>query len=223
MINIAIDGPAGAGKSSIARFAAEQLGLIYVDTGALYRAIGLFALQRGGDAYNRALITGLLHSIDVELRYVDGEQRVYLCGENVTQIIRTPEVSLAASAVAEIAAVREYLFRLQIEIAEKNNVIMDGRDIGTVVLPNASLKIFLTASAEERARRRYHELLAQGRDVEFEEVLRDVNQRDHADSTRAIAPMRPAHDAVIVDTTGKNFNQAANEIISLIWQRTGLK
>ncbi|MCL2486326.1 MAG: (d)CMP kinase [Oscillospiraceae bacterium] len=223
MINIAIDGPAGAGKSTISRYAAQKLGLIYVDTGALYRAIGLFALQRGGDAYNRDLIVGLLPSIDVDLRHVNGEQRVYLCGENVTQIIRTPEVSLAASAVAEVTAVRNHLFNLQLEIARKNDVIMDGRDIGTVILPHATLKIFLTASAEERARRRHNELLERGQDVDYDDVLSDVITRDHADSSRAIAPLRPAHDAVIVDTTGLNFEEAADKVISLIRQRTGLR
>ena len=218
MINVAIDGPVGAGKSTIARFAASQLGYIYVDTGALYRALGLYVLQSGGDVYNHDYVIKLLPMIDIELRHVGGEQRVYLCGENVTKFIRTPEVSMAASAVSSIPAVRDFLFNTQQNIAQNNNVIMDGRDIGTVILPDADVKIFLTAAPEERAKRRFIELKERGQDVRYEDVLRDIQARDHADSTRAISPLRPAYDAIILDTTGKTFREAAELVIDTINQ-----
>lgn len=219
MINIAIDGPAGAGKSTLARHIAKELGYIYVDTGALYRAVALFILQRGMDVYDGKAVASVLPMMDVELKYVGGEQRVYLCGENVTSVIRTPEVSMGASAVSSIAKVREYLFNLQQEIAQSNNVVMDGRDIGTVVLPEADVKIFLTASAQERARRRYNELVEKGQQVEYEAVLRDVMERDQADMTRPIAPLRPAWDAVKIDTTGLDFRQSAELLLKTINER----
>ncbi len=221
MINIAIDGPAGAGKSTLARYAAQELGYIYVDTGALYRAVALYMLQRGIDVTNAVAVTAALTTVDVELRYVNGEQRVYLCGENVSSVIRTPEVSMAASNVSAIAKVREFLFDLQQNIAASNSVIMDGRDIGTVVLPEAQVKIFLTASPEERAQRRYDELIAKGEKVEYEDVLADVKVRDHNDSTRPIAPLKPAADSITVDTTGLSLEEAKQALLEAIKNKLG--
>lgn len=222
MLNVAIDGPAGAGKSTIARAVAKKLGFIYVDTGALYRAVALFVLQRGIDPYDSAKIALLLPAVNIELKFIDGEQRVYLCGENVTGVIRSPEVSMAASSVATIAAVRQFLLDLQQEIAASNNVIMDGRDIGTVVLPDAQIKIFLTASAEARARRRYDELVEKGTDVEYETVLADVIKRDEQDMNRAIAPLKPAKSAQIVDTTSLTLEQSIDSVCGIIMKRLGL-
>jgi len=221
MINIAIDGPAGAGKSTLARCAAQELGFVYVDTGALYRAVALYMIQRGIDVTNAVAVSAALTGVDVELRYVNGEQRVYLCGENVSAVIRTPEVSMAASNVSAIAKVREFLFDLQQDIAAKNNVIMDGRDIGTVVLPEAQVKIFLTASPEERAKRRYDELVEKGENVDFDEVLADVKQRDYNDSNRAIAPLKPAADSIVVDTTGRSHLQSNTILLDTIKNKLG--
>lgn len=216
MINIAIDGPAGAGKSTLARAVAERLGYIYVDTGALYRTVALFALQRGTDIYNSVAVAAMLPMADIELKYVNGEQRVYLCGENVTKIIRTPEVSAAASTVSAIAKVREYLFELQLDMARNNNVVMDGRDIGTVVLPNADVKIYLTASPEARARRRYDELIEKGQDVDFDEILKGVNERDAQDMNRPIAPLKRADDAYLLDTTELTLEESEEALFELI-------
>ncbi len=221
-INIAIDGPAGAGKSTLARAVAKRLGYIYVDTGALYRAAALFVLERGIDIYNSAAISAVVPMMDIELKYVNGEQRVYLCGENVSGVIRSPEVSNAASAVSALVSVRQYLFDLQQDIAETNNVIMDGRDIGTVVLPNAQVKIFLTASAEERAMRRYKELVEKGMDVDYKSVLDDVNRRDYNDSHREVAPLKPAEDSIIVDTTGLTLEQSEEYLYRTIAEKLGL-
>ena len=216
MISIAIDGPGGAGKSTIARTAAKQLGYIYVDTGALYRAIGLFALRSGVVPSDRENVLPLLNRICLDLVFQNHEQRVLLCEEDVSLAIREPEVSMAASDVSAIPEVRDYLFDLQRSFAAKNNVIMDGRDIGTVVLPNADLKIFLTASEEERARRRFVELKQKGATDTFEEVLADLKQRDYNDSHRAVAPLRQADDAVLVDTTGNTLEQSIDLVISMI-------
>ncbi len=221
MINIAIDGPAGAGKSTLARWVAKELGYVYVDTGALYRAVALYMLQRGIKVDDTVAVSTALAAVDVELRYVDGEQRVYLCGENVSSVIRTPEVSMGASSVSAIPKVREFLFELQQDIAEQNNVVMDGRDIGTVVLPHAQVKIFLTASAEARARRRYDELIEKGTKVEYEDVLADVVQRDYNDSNRAIAPLKPAADSIIVDTTELTLEQSAQALLGAIRTKLG--
>lgn len=223
MINIAIDGPAGAGKSTLARRAATELGFVYVDTGALYRAVALYMLQRGIDVNNAAAVSSVLPMIDVELKYVNGEQRVYLCGENVSSVIRTPEVSMAASNVSAIAKVREFLFDLQQNIAATKNVIMDGRDIGTVVLPEAQVKIFLTASAEERAKRRYDELAAKGVSVVYEEVLADVKLRDYNDSNRPIAPLKPAADAITLDTTGFSLEESSQKLVEIIKNKLGMQ
>jgi len=212
-INVAIDGPAGAGKSTISRRAAQALGFIYVDTGALYRTVGLNALRRGVDLEKTEAIAESVKGISVELKYENGEQAVFLNGENVSAFIRTPEASMAASAVP---AVREFLFGLQQDIAAKNDCVMDGRDIGTVVLPHAQVKIFLTASAEERARRRYKELIEKGEKVEYENVLAEMKQRDYNDSNRAIAPLRAAPDAITVDTTELSLDESIEKIKNVI-------
>ena len=201
MINVAIDGPAGAGKSTIARTAAQALGYIYVDTGALYRAVGVYSLRRGFDTKNADTVAGTLSDICVELKFIGGVQHVFLNGEDVSEEIRTPEASMAASDVSAVPAVRQFLFDLQRNIAKQNDCIMDGRDIGTVVLPRAQVKIFLTASPEARAMRRYRELQAKGAADTFEEVLADLKQRDYNDSHRAVAPLKPAEDSILVDTT----------------------
>lgn len=222
-INIAIDGPAGAGKSTIAKAASKAFGFIYVDTGALYRSIAFYAISKGADVKNSDEVTALLPEITPELRFIDGTQRVFVNGEDVSDKIRTPEISMGASAVSAIPAVREFLFDLQRKIAAENNVIMDGRDIGTVVLPNADVKIFLTASAEERARRRHIELTEKGECVTFASVLADVNERDHNDSHRAIAPLKQADDAILCDTTDVNLEGAIEKLTGIISEKTGLK
>ena len=218
MISIAIDGPAGAGKSTIARRVAQELGYLYVDTGALYRAIALHMLRAGKNPAAPEEVIPQLEAVEVSLRYVGGEQQVLLGVENVSESIRTPEVAAASSKVSAIPQVREFLLSLQRDIAEQNDVVMDGRDIGTVVLPHAQVKIFLTASLEERARRRWKELLEKG-SADFDTVLADVKKRDEQDSTRAIAPLVQAPDAVLVDTTGNTLQQSVNRILTVIRER----
>ncbi len=216
-IAIAIDGPAGAGKSTIARMAAKELGFIYVDTGALYRAIGLAASRRDLSKENKEEIVSMLDEIRVELAFNDkGEQIVLLDSEDVSGLIRTPEISMMASAVSAIPEVRAYLLDLQRDMAHTSNVIMDGRDIGTVVLPDAKLKIFLSASPECRARRRYDELIEKGMDVKYEDILSDVVERDYADSHRAIAPLKPAEDAILVDTSGEELAVSVNKLLNIM-------
>ena len=215
MINVAIDGPAGAGKSTIAKAAAKQLNYIYVDTGALYRTIAYNAVKKNVIDDTNAVIA-LLNDTKVELKYIDGVQAVFLNGEDVSAYIRTPEISMGASKVSAIPEVRAFLLSLQQEIAKENDVIMDGRDIGTVVLPNAKVKIFLTASPEARAQRRYKELCEKGMDVKYEDVLNDVIQRDYNDTHRDVAPLKPADGCVIVDTTELDFEQSVDKIISVI-------
>lgn len=219
MVNIAIDGPAGAGKSTIARKLAAGLGYIYVDTGALYRAVGVNAMRKGADTKDAQQVTETLGSADVSLRFVDGEQRVFLGDEDVSLAIRTPEASMAASNVSAIPAVREFLFDLQRNIAASNNCIMDGRDIGTVVLPDAQVKIFLTASAEVRAKRRYDELLAKGMQADYNQVLDEMVQRDYQDSHRAIAPLKQADDAVLVDTSDMNLEQVVDTLNKIVKEK----
>ncbi len=219
MINVAIDGPAGAGKSTIARAVSEQLGFIYVDTGALYRAIALYAI-RNGVVDDDDAVTAMLDSTVVELKHADGCQLVYLNGEDVSSLIRTPEVSMGASKVSAIPEVRQFLLDLQRDIAKNNNVIMDGRDIGTVVLPNADVKIFLFATPECRAQRRYKELIEKGESVSYEDVLNDVNQRDYNDSHREVAPLKPCDDSVMADTSELTFDQSVNLIIDIIKENT---
>ena len=215
-INCALDGPSGAGKSTIAKTLAKRLGNVYVDTGAMYRAIGLYAVRAGADTSDKGRIVPLLENISVELCYVDGSQRVILNGEDVSDLIRTPEISMAASAISAIPEVRTFLLELQRSIARKNNIIMDGRDIGTVILPNADVKVFMTASAEERARRRYEELKEKGQDVNYDDILKDINQRDYNDSHRETAPLKKADDAVEIDTTNMSAEEVADRIEELI-------
>lgn len=223
MINVAIDGPAGAGKSTVARGAAKELGYIYVDTGALYRTVAL-AATRNGVLESAEKTEQMLKDITVDLAFDDaGAQCVYLNGEDVSSLIRTPEISMAASNVSKIPAVRAFLLGLQRDIAAKNNVIMDGRDIATVVLPDAQVKIFLTASPECRAERRYKELLEKGENVKYDDVLADVNARDYQDSHREIAPLKPAEDSIIADTSGKSLPQSIEMIISVIKEKTNGK
>ena len=223
MINVAIDGPAGAGKSTVARGAAKELGYIYVDTGALYRTVAL-AATRNGVLESAEKTEQMLKDITVDLAFDDaGAQCVYLNGDDVSSLIRTPEISMAASNVSKIPAVRAFLLGLQRDIAAKNNVIMDGRDIATVVLPEAQVKIFLTASPECRAERRYKELLEKGENVKYDDVLADVNARDYQDSHREIAPLKPAEDSVIADTSGKSLPQSIEMIISVIKEKTNGK
>lgn len=216
MISIAVDGPSGAGKSTLSRRLAAELGYIYVDTGAMYRTIGLYALRKGADLDSEAQLAALLPEIHLEMRYVDGVQHMFLNGEDVSGPIRTEEVSMAASHVSAHPAVRAFLLETQRGLARENNVLMDGRDIGTVVLPDAQVKIFLTASAEERARRRYDELAARGENVSYEQVLADVRQRDYNDTHRAAAPLCAAQDAVTVDTTGCDFEQSFQMMLDVI-------
>lgn len=213
-INIAIDGPAGAGKSSVAREVSSELGFIYVDTGALYRTVALYACN--SDIKSEKELIEHLDEIDIELNFISGTQRIMLNGEDVTDDIRTPEISMGASKVSAIPEVREYLFDLQKKIAREHNVIMDGRDIGTVVLPDADLKIFLTASVDERASRRYIELKEKADCPTYEEIREDIIKRDYNDSHRAIAPLRKADDAYTVDTTYMGFHEVCTEIISVI-------
>ena len=216
-IAIAIDGPAGAGKSTIARLAAKELGYIYVDTGALYRTIGLAASRRGITAEDKDAVIDMLPSIKVELAFNEKqEQIVLLDGEDVSGLIRTPEISMMASAVSAIPEVRAFLLGLQREMAHTNNVIMDGRDIGTVVLPDAKIKLFLSASPECRARRRYDELVEKGMDVKYEDILSDIIARDYADSHRDIAPLKPAEDAIMVDTSGETLDTSVNKLLQIM-------
>lgn len=218
-IAVAIDGPSGAGKSTIARVLAKELQFIYVDTGALYRAVGYTALQNGVSIDDLDAVKTLLENAVVELRYVDGEQRVYVNGDDVSDFIRTPEVSQAASQVSAIPFVRQFLFDLQQNMAKQHSVIMDGRDIGTVVLPHAQVKIFLTASAEDRAQRRYEELIAKGLEVTYEDVLSDMRERDKRDSERAAAPLKPADDAVLVDTSGNTLEKSISVLRAIVEEK----
>ncbi len=218
-INIAIDGPAGAGKSSIAKFVSKELGYIYVDTGALYRTVGLYSIRKGIDTKDAQAVTATLKDIEVKLGFVDGAQHVFLNGEDVSDAIRTPEASMGASNVSAIPAVRTFLFDLQRDIAKSNNCIMDGRDIGTVVLPDAQIKLFLTASPEARAERRYKELIEKGEKVDFQDVLDDINKRDYQDSHREIAPLKQAEDAILVDNSGCNLEEGVALVIGIIKEK----
>ncbi len=219
MISVAIDGPAGAGKSTLARKAAKELGFIYVDTGALYRTVGLKFSKMGADTELNCDISSVLADTVVDIRFVNGEQRVFLDGQDVSEEIRTPTASMMASAVSAKSEVRAFLLEMQRKLARENDVLMDGRDIGTVVLPNATVKIFLTASAEERARRRYDELIAKGMTVTFKEVYDDMVQRDFNDTHREIAPLKQAHDAVLADTTGLEPHESLALILKLVKER----
>ncbi|MDE5861683.1 MAG: (d)CMP kinase [Ruminococcus sp.] len=217
-INIAIDGPAGAGKSTVAKAVSAELGYIYVDTGALYRTIALFITENNISDED---IPEKIKNADVSLKFVDGTQRVFLGDRDVSGLIRTPEISMEASRTSAIPAVREYLFGTQQKIARENNVIMDGRDIGTVVLPDADVKIFLTATPEERAERRYKELSEKPNCPCYEEILSDIIERDHNDMNRPVAPLKQADDAVLVDSTDLTLRESVDTIIRIINQKTG--
>jgi len=221
-VNIAIDGPSGAGKSSAAKALAKKLGYLYIDTGALYRAIGLYAIRQNvPDLKNADLVAPLLADIDVRLGFVKGEQRVYLNGEDVSGLIRTQPVAQAASDVSAHPVVRTFLLDLQRKMAAQHNVLMDGRDIGTVILPQAQVKIFLTANAEARARRRTLELQAKGLEADFETVLREIKQRDANDSSRAAAPLKAADDAVLVDNSDMDEVQTVEYMCRIIKEKLG--
>ena len=220
---IAIDGPSGAGKSSLARRAAAHFGLIYVDTGAIYRCVGLAAHRAGINTRDAQAVQEILPSLDIRMLYNEaGEQRMYLGDEDVSSDIRLPEISICASNVSAHPVVRAYLLEMQRKMAREHNVIMDGRDIGTVVLPDAELKIFLTASAEARARRRMLELQGKGIDASFEDVLKDIELRDYQDTHRAEAPLRQADDAVLLDTTEFSFDESFGLLCQIIRERLGL-
>ncbi len=222
-ISVAIDGPSGAGKSTLARAAAQELNFLYVDTGAIYRTVALQALRRGTDPKDAAAVASLLPELEIAMGYdASGQQRMRLNGEDVTDSIRTQEVSMTASAVAGHPAVRAFLLEMQRDMAGRHSVIMDGRDIGTVVLPGADVKIFLTASSEARARRRWLELQQRGTPREFDQLLRETRERDENDSNRAAAPLRPAEDAVTLDTTELDFRESLASMIQIIRERTGL-
>lgn len=221
MINIAIDGPAGAGKSTLSRLLASKLSYIYVDTGALYRAVGLKFSQKGFDTALEGDLDAVLSDTSVDIRFINGEQRVFLDGTDVSDDIRTPLASMMASAVSAKPPVRAFLLDMQRNIAKNNNVVMDGRDIGTVVLPDAKVKIFLTADVEVRANRRLKELLEKGQHVSFDEVLEDMKQRDYNDSHRPIAPLKQADDAVLADTTELSFEQSLELLINIV--KDGIK
>ena len=201
MISIAIDGPSGAGKSSLAKALAKDLGYVYVDTGAMYRSIGLYAVRAGVDPHDADAVAALLPQVKLGIRLIDGAQHIYLNGEDVSTAIRTEEVGMAASAVGANPAVRAFLLEMQRDMARTQNILMDGRDIGTVVLPNATVKIFLTATPEARAERRYKELLMKGEKHDYQNVLADVRARDYQDTHRAAAPLRQAEDACLLYTS----------------------
>ena len=221
-INIAIDGPGGAGKSTISKEVAKRLGIIYVDTGALYRTIGYYAREHGlsvDEVKVSELITPMLDDISIEIGHVDGTQHVYLNGEDLGDKIRQPDISMYASAVSSVPNVRAFLLETQKELARKNSVIMDGRDIGTVILPNADVKIFLTASNEARAERRYNELVAKGENVKYEDVLAEMIERDQNDKNRDIAPAVPAADAIMMDNSGMSVEENVKAVLDIIKDR----
>ena len=221
MVKIAIDGPSGAGKSTVSKAVAKKMGYIYVDTGAMYRAAALGCICGGIDIKNNPdKASEMVSYMDIDIKYSkDGSQLIFLDKENVTDFIRTPEVSIGASDISKIPEVRLKLVDIQRKLGETNNVIMDGRDIGTFVFPDADVKIFLTASPEERARRRHKELIEKGQDVTFDEVLTDMRYRDKNDSTRAFAPLVPAEDSIILETDGMNFEESVSKVLEIINER----
>ncbi len=220
MFQVAIDGPGGAGKSTISKAAAKALGFVYIDTGAMYRAAALFCLRQGIKIKETPdLAAKAVDTIDIDIDYKEDGQHIFLNGEDVSGFIRTPEVSMGASDVSAIPAVRVKLVELQRNLASTKNVIMDGRDIGTSVLPNAPLKIFLTASPETRAKRRFDELTEKGESCTYEEVLKDMCQRDKNDSTRAVSPLKPAEDSVLLDTSNLSFEESLDAVLKLVKER----
>lgn len=218
--SIALDGPSGAGKSTLAKAVAQRLGILHVDTGAMYRAIGVYALRQGKNTADPAQVIPCLPHIHISLRFGEDGQRIFLDGEDVSQAIREPEASMAASNVSAIPEVRAFLLEQQRDLARQSSVIMDGRDIGTVVLPDATVKIFLTAAPEARARRRWKELRDKGHDVAYEDILEEVKLRDYNDSHRAAAPLKQAPDALLADTTSLDFQQSLELLLSIIKDRT---
>ena len=222
--SIAIDGPSGAGKSTLAKRLAQELGFLYVDTGAIYRTVGLAALRRGIDLSDAAQVAAVLPQLTITMGYgEDGLQRMCLDGEDVTAAIRENEISACASKVAAIPAVRDFLMEMQRKAAREHDVIMDGRDIGTVVLPQADLKIYLTAAPEARAERRCRELLERGQQANFDQVLREVVERDRRDTQREAAPLRQAEDAVLADTTGLDLEGSFQLLLGIIRERLGME
>ena len=219
-ISVAIDGPSGAGKSTVARAAAARLGYVYVDTGAMYRAIGLAVCRRGISGEDAAGIAAVLPELTIQLAYENGMQHVLLCGEDVSDAIRTPEIAYYASKVSAVPAVRQFLLETQRNMAKSGNILMDGRDIGTVILPDAPVNIFLTASAETRAGRRYLELREKGQQVTRESVLHDVVERDRQDMTRAVAPLKQAEDAVLLDTSDMTLEESIGAVLRIIREKT---
>lgn len=216
IMQIAIDGPSGAGKSTISKAVAKKLGIVYVDTGALYRTIGYYVRSVNADPKNAEAVTACLPDVSIEIKYENGLQCVYLNGQNLGDKIRTPEMSMYASAVSAIPSVRAFLLDTQRDIAAKNSVIMDGRDIGTVILPNADIKVFMTASPEARAKRRCAELIEKGMDVNYDDVLADIIQRDKNDSSREIAPAIAADDAILFDNSDYTFDESVDYILNLV-------
>lgn len=222
VISVAIDGPSGAGKSSLARKAAKELGFVYVDTGAIYRTVALYCSENGISPDDHAAVAAALPKMNIQLDYTeDGTQQMLLSGRDVSDLIRTPEISMLTSAVAAVPEVRAYLLDTQRKLAQVRSVIMDGRDIGTVVLPNATVKIYLTAAPEARAQRRCKELREKGMDVSFEEVLKDVQERDYNDSHREISPLKRADDAHLVDTTCLDLDESLDVLVKVIRQYMG--
>ncbi len=221
--SIAIDGPSGAGKSTLAKMVASEFNFLYVDTGAIYRTVGLYAKKNDVDPQDGPAVTALLDSIQIDMNYgEDGLQHMYLNGDDVTTAIRQHEISAYASAVSAIPEVRTFLLDMQRSFARTNNVVMDGRDIGTVVLPDAQIKIFLTADPEDRARRRYEELLQRGQQTDYDTVLKDLIQRDYNDSHRAAAPLKQAEDALLLDTTGNTLEESKELLLSTVKERLGV-
>ncbi|WP_458862054.1 (d)CMP kinase [Acidaminobacterium chupaoyuni] len=220
-LQIAIDGPSGAGKSTMARMLAKELSFLYVDTGAMYRSIGLYASRRGIELSEIQKILPLLNEISIQLEWIGGAQHIFLCGEDVSEEIRTEKISRYASAVSALPEVRRFLLDLQRQLASRHNVIMDGRDIGTVILPDAQVKIFLTASPEKRAMRRYEELKAKGQTVTYEAVYQDLLQRDQQDSSRQAAPLKAAEDAVLLSSTEYTLEETLTKMKEIITEKCG--
>ena len=223
MIQIAIDGPGGAGKTTLSKAIAKELGIVYVDTGAMYRTVGLYVRDHGFAYEDTAAVISLLPEITIEVKFEDGVQNIYLNGVNPGDRIREPEISMYASGVSKIPEVRAFLLETQKEIARKNSVIMDGRDIGTVILPDADLKLFMTASPETRAKRRYIELVQKGQDVTFEQVMEEMVARDAQDAGRDIAPAIPAEDAIMYDNSGLTFDESLESLLAFIREKLGDK
>lgn len=214
MLSIAIDGPAGAGKSTLAKAISKKLSYIYVDTGALYRTVAIYVIKN--KLNDEKKIIDQLNNIKINLKFLNGEQKVFLYEKDISEEIRNPEVSMMASKISAIPDVRAFLLDLQRDLAKNNNVIMDGRDIGTVILPNANVKIFLTASLEKRTQRRYKELIEKGLKVSYDDVLKDILKRDYDDSNRKIAPLKPAQDAIFFDNSDYNFDESVNLVLNII-------